>query len=557
MPPTPAPWLERSGGSVRRVVLFLLLLAPLAASVALAWQSWRLASQYRVAVEQALKIQIGSVEAAFSQRVEAMLWMLADATLQGPQNDQSLEGEAILDTLDDALRDLPACRCGPVVDAEALFWANLDTGARGSRILGSAIDPSFADALFTHLVHRFETAPAWSQSFLFALLPGDSPPHLFLFNWRKQGNGRPLVYGIVANSESLGTEVFQVAKEFVTLQLQAQTAETDRTPSLSFRIRTRGGRRLWQPEPQYPNRYSVERTFLGASGFLVSTVALDPTATSSLIPGGLPRSPLPLLVTIVFGSALFAALGLVLLRRAERLQRAQQEFTARITHELRTPLTQILLYGESLHLNRVASAERRQHGLLVIVREARHLIHLIDNALTFAGAGRSAVGLSRQSQALCPLIEEVIEAMTPQLKAQGSCLKSSLDHRVRAEVDSTAIRQLVRNLLDNALRHGKAGQTLRVELVDRDGSAEITIDDGGPGIPAAERARAFRPFVRLSGRTTGSGLGLAIVKHLVDLHGGTVTLEDAPGGGCRVRIRLPLAEGATGPLALVREEASL
>jgi two-component system osmolarity sensor histidine kinase EnvZ len=101
-----------------------------------------------------------------------------------------------------------------------------------------------------------------------------------------------------------------------------------------------------------------------------------------------------------------------------------------------------------------------------------------------------------------------------------------------------AMQRAIGNLLDNARRHAaRITLTLRRTEVAGRGWAEVLVDDDGPGIPAAERDAAFRPFA--SGSATGTGLGLAIARDIVRAHGGEIHLEESPDGGLRVRIRLP------------------
>jgi len=108
--------------------------------------------------------------------------------------------------------------------------------------------------------------------------------------------------------------------------------------------------------------------------------------------------------------------------------------------------------------------------------------------------------------------------------------------------DAQALRSAVRNLVDNALRHGGPAPHVHVGLSVQDGQVLLQVDDSGPGIPEAERERVFDRFHRREGTTgEGSGLGLAIVRAVAQQHGGQVRLLDAPGGGLRAELRLPLA----------------
>lgn len=115
-------------------------------------------------------------------------------------------------------------------------------------------------------------------------------------------------------------------------------------------------------------------------------------------------------------------------------------------------------------------------------------------------------------------------------------------------VDPRSLRQVVVNLIDNALKYGPQGQVVRVELQRIGSVARLTVDDQGDGVPVEGRLRLFDPFVRLgrkAGTTAGSGIGLSVVRSIVERHGGHVRVEDAPSGGARFVVELPL--GDAGP----------
>src|SRR5262249_48065267 len=110
-----------------------------------------------------------------------------------------------------------------------------------------------------------------------------------------------------------------------------------------------------------------------------------------------------------------------------------------------------------------------------------------------------------------------------------------------------ALRHIVLNLLDNAVKYGPAGQTVVVGVGERDRNAIITVDDEGPGVSDAERDRIWRPFARGGAATHngGSGIGLTIVRDVAESHGGHATIERAPGGGARFVVTLPLIAAST------------
>ena len=156
-------------------------------------------------------------------------------------------------------------------------------------------------------------------------------------------------------------------------------------------------------------------------------------------------------------------------------------------------------------------------------------------------------------------MSEAAEGFAPLAAARGVALHTDLTDGVVAPVDADALRQMLLNLLDNAVKYGPPGQTVTLGLTVTEGRARICVDDQGPGIPAADRERIWDRFWRLErdrgSAVAGTGIGLSVVRELVALHGGRAWVEDAPcsGGGGRFVIELPLeplvhaARGA-GPL---------
>ncbi len=116
------------------------------------------------------------------------------------------------------------------------------------------------------------------------------------------------------------------------------------------------------------------------------------------------------------------------------------------------------------------------------------------------------------------------------------------------DADPDRLTQLVLILVDNAIEHSPSGGTVTLDLAVAAGWALVSVSDQGPGVPASERERIFEPFARLPGErrsAAGSGLGLAIARRLAGRHDGDITVEDAPGGGARFVLRLPLRRGTS------------
>jgi signal transduction histidine kinase len=216
---------------------------------------------------------------------------------------------------------------------------------------------------------------------------------------------------------------------------------------------------------------------------------------------------------------------------------------ASVSHELRTPLTQIRMFAETLRLDRVRSPEEHKRSLEILDREARRLTNLVENALQFSRSERGTVLLALEEQDLAPLLAEVVQDFAPLLTGTGVAIRTRLEPGVRASVDAGALRQVLLNLLDNAVKYGPRGQELLVELAARAGRARIAVTDQGPGIPERDRERVFRRFERLEREreraVAGAGIGLAVVLDLALRHGGRSFVEDAEAGGSRFVVELP------------------
>lgn len=285
-------------------------------------------------------------------------------------------------------------------------------------------------------------------------------------------------------------------------------------------------------------------------GRLVLRVGVRPEIADRLVIGGLPRSRLPLLVGILFLTLLLGVIALVQMRRQQELTRMRSEFVSGVSHELRTPLAQIRLFADLLRSGRLPEPQRAR-SIHIISDEARRLSYLVENVLRFAGAGRRPAPVAPAPTDVDRVVRETVESFAPLASSRGASLRLAGEPGVYAAVDADAIRQAVLNLLDNAVKYGPEGQHVEVGVERLGAEVRIRVDDEGPGIPAADRDRIWRPYHRLSraveAATGGSGIGLAVVRDVAALHGGATSVEDAPGGGARFVISLPaLPAGAEG-----------
>ena len=186
-------------------------------------------------------------------------------------------------------------------------------------------------------------------------------------------------------------------------------------------------------------------------------------------------------------------------------------------------------------MGRNESPEAQQRSVDIIARESQRLIHLVENVLRFARAERQLDSLALRPHHLAPIVESAVESFRLLAESRSVVLRRELDATVVAAVDPNAIRQIVLNFLDNAIRYGPTKQTVAISVSRAAGHARIAVSDEGPGIPAAERERLWEPFVRGSRATadvssTGCGIGLSIVRDLARRMRGRCGIDDSPRG---------------------------
>jgi signal transduction histidine kinase len=224
-----------------------------------------------------------------------------------------------------------------------------------------------------------------------------------------------------------------------------------------------------------------------------------------------------------------------MLARLEASHRAQQRFVGDASHELRSPLTTIISGLE---------AAEDHPGLLntglastTLLPEAHRMRTLIDDLLLLARADEQRL-VTRTNEVS---LSDVTEAEVARAQQNACCAIHSVITPVRIVGDATAISRVIRNLLDNAVRHAASQVEVCVERRDR--QAIIEISDDGLGIAPEDRSRVFERFVRLDSdrarSSGGAGLGLAIVAEVVAAHGGIVTVEGRSGPGTTMQVSLP------------------
>jgi len=237
-------------------------------------------------------------------------------------------------------------------------------------------------------------------------------------------------------------------------------------------------------------------------------------------------------------------------KRAEALaeiDRAKNVFFSNVSHEFRTPLT--LMLGPLRDLERTADEDSKPLAQAAH-RNALRLLKLVNTLLEFSRleAGRTEAAYVETD--LSALTEELCSVFRSAIESAGLKLRIDVGLCERVYVDRAMWEKIVLNLLSNALKFTLQGE-IRVSLFEREGAAELIVEDTGVGIPAAEQPHVFERFRRVRGAQArsheGSGIGLALVKDLVELHGGTIGVQSAEHEGTVFAVRIPLGRAHLNP----------
>jgi signal transduction histidine kinase len=191
-------------------------------------------------------------------------------------------------------------------------------------------------------------------------------------------------------------------------------------------------------------------------------------------------------------------------------------------------------------LDRAPDAGARGEAQRELGAAVDRAVHLVEQLLTLARNEPRAAGEDLRPVPLQPIVAEGIAETHALAVSRGIELSLDAEPGVIVPANAAALRVLVRNLVDNAVRYTPLGGRVQVRLSQRPAEIRLEIIDSGPGIPAVDRERAFDRFYRRSNAPEGgSGLGLAIVRAIAERHGARVALEDAAGGGLQVVVSFP------------------
>ena len=224
-------------------------------------------------------------------------------------------------------------------------------------------------------------------------------------------------------------------------------------------------------------------------------------------------------------------------------EKMQAEFISQLSHELRTPLTVINGWSETLLADESMDEATRQ-GMKIISSEAKRLTEMVMDLLDFTRMQDGRMTLTVEPTDIRGEFEDTVFMYSSRLSQDNIALEYLDNGEDIPEIscDPKRLRQVFLNILDNAAKHGGEGKRIEATMAYEDDMVVVRIRDFGPGIPEDEIPLVKKKFYKGSSKARGTGIGLAVCDEIVELHGGSLTLENAQGGGTLVTVRLPASE---------------
>ena len=224
-------------------------------------------------------------------------------------------------------------------------------------------------------------------------------------------------------------------------------------------------------------------------------------------------------------------------------EKMQAEFIASLSHELRTPLTAINGWSETLLADEELDEQTRR-GVKIISKEAERLTEMVMELLDFTRLQDGRFTLNVQVSDIRAAFEDTVYMYGSRLKQEGIELNylDSDEEIPEIPCDCSRLRQVFLNILDNAAKHGGEGKRIEASMTYEAENVVVRIRDFGPGIPEEESPLVKQKFYKGNTKVRGTGIGLAVCDEIVEMHGGTLQIANAPGGGTIVTVMLPSAQ---------------
>lgn len=548
--------------------LQILLVGGLACVLIILVQTWRLQRSNQVVIERALRDYSNFAAWSYGQHLTSTLRESVDELLGAVNHGEGLHTSPSIPDAKDMGHFIPMdtrCNChrpqkGPMPLRYFAFTLGSDTIGLGVNLAGPSVAGWLADPADARSIRvpAFEVPPGevrWLNELLGNVVRGPATNwgyHVIIERREDQVRflaarsmpttwGDTVVYAFEYPPASLDSIFSSVLSASDLLPASVVSGHAN-DEVLDVEVGDAAGMALFRTAA------AIRFDLFGATDLPASYAGLKiraqlrPEMAEAILIGGVPASRLPILLVILVLAIGLTAVAAVQLRREVRFAAERAGFVANVSHELRTPLSQIRLVLDTLRLGRGEDPATRAQALQVADREALRLQHLVEGVLRFTrGGGHDDV--PRVDSDVTTDVRTVVDEFAP-LAAPHGMTVTVHGEPVRARLKRGALRQVLLNLLDNAMKYGGDGTSVEVTVgALPDGGIRLRVDDNGPGVPASERDRIWRSFERggiaRDRAAGGSGIGLTIVREIATDHGGRAWVEATPAGGARFVVELP------------------
>jgi signal transduction histidine kinase len=394
------------------------------------------------------------------------------------------------------------------------------------------------------LTRRIRHAVGPDHGYSLVVGDGENAPRIVAYTLMPTSWGDTMVYGARYSSTAVASMLAGVLDGDGLLPATFTAGRRNRD-IVTVRVRDQHGHTLFNSAPRINAPLDAHLDLPSRAGLLSLDAGIRPELAGTLLIGGLPSSHLPFLMGLLALAATMSLIAVAQLRREGELARLRADFVSSVSHELRTPLAQIRLYVDTLRLGRAKTEEQRDWSLGHIERETTRLGHLVENTLRFSRLGHDGSAPADPIDAGAE-VERIVGEFRPLAEARQACIETQVESSAMLPLRPDALRHMLLNLLDNAVKYGPAGQVILVRVSAQEGEVRVVVEDQGPGIASSERERVWRPFLRGGAARGhgGSGIGLTIVREVAEQHGGRAWVDAAPGRGARFTIALPVERPA-------------
>jgi len=366
----------------------------------------------------------------------------------------------------------------------------------------------------------------------------ESGEHTYLISLLSQymGNGNQVngIWGILLDADHLKDNLLQQA-----LQRHFYSEKT------GWVVKGRDGKTILKSENAPLGSFTVNTNFEGNfPPWIVELYQQDPHLFEMFLTS---RRGIYFYMFFLIAGILIFGLALTIRTVAHELELAKikSDFVSTVSHEFKSPLTSIRQLAEMLQSGRVTSEERRKRYYDVLLGQSERLSLLIDNILDFSKIEEGRKEFEFKLVDIGMLLQEIVSTIQHQVRHEGFDIQVKIEKSLPPiMLDSSAIRQAITNLIDNAIKYSGESKKVIVQAYTENQYLIISIKDFGIGIKKEEIDKVFERFYRggdeLTRTVKGSGLGLTLVKQIVDVHHGNVHVESEPGRGSTFSVRLPI-----------------